>query len=195
MSRRVQIRHHRGLEPCTETETPASETQTSEDADSSPAYRYTGTGWEADDSFIRGRLEEGVPAFVSEGLANEGIRNFTIQVGPEISRPTFQYLPPTPGPDSRASVSRNPYHALGRMRFDIEYDIRQHRYILGCTLEHITHHLELDDSLADSAYQDSLRAMVQDAMLRVGMRVLSTYMTNHVIPECIPDILGAIRRR
>ena len=80
------------------------------------------------------------------------------------------------------------------MSFDIEYDIRLHRYILECTLEHITHHLHLDESLTDSAYPDSLQAMVQDAMHRVGMRVLSTYMTNHVIPECIPDILGVIRR-
>ena len=189
MSRRVQIRHHRGLEPCTETETPASE-----DADSSPIGSYTGNGWEADDSFIRGRLEEGVPAFVSEGLANEGVRNFTIQVGPEISRPTFQYLPPTPGPDSRVSASSRPYRELGRMRFDIDYDIRRHRYVLECTLEHITHHLELDESLTASAYPDSLQAMVQDAMHRVGMSVLSTYVMSYVIPECLPGILGVIRR-
>ena len=190
MSRRVQIRHHRGLEPYTETETPASEV-----ADSSPIGSYTGNGWEADDSFIRGRLEEGVPAFVSEGLANEGIRNFTIQVGPEISRPTFQYLPPTPGSDSRVSASSRPYRELGRMRFDIEYDPRRHRYVLECTLEHIAHHLELDEFVITGAYQDSLQAMVQDAMHRASMRVLSVYMTDHVIPECLPDILDAIRRR
>lgn len=189
MSRRVQIRHHRGLEPCTEAETPASE-----DADSSPIGSYTGNGWEADDTFIRGRLEEGVPAFVSEGLANEGIRTFTLQVGAEMSRLTAQYLPPTPGPDSRVSVSSRPYRELGRMRFDIEYDLRRHRYVLECTLEHITYRLELDEFVITSAYQDSLQAMVQDAMHRAGMRVLSTYMTDHVIPECIPDILGVIRR-
>lgn len=187
MSRRVQIRHHRGLEPCSETETPASE-----DADSSPIGSYTGNGWGADYSFIRGRLEEGVPAFVSEGLANEGIRNFTIQVGPEMSRLTAQYLPPTPGLD--AARSRHPYQELGRMSFDIEYDILRHRYILGCTLGSITRHLHLDESLTASASPDSLQAAVQDAMHHVGMSVLSAHVMSYVIPECLPDILGVIRR-
>lgn len=190
MSRRVQIRHHRGLEPCTTTETPASEV-----ADSSPIGSYTGTGWEAYDSFIRGRLEEGVPAFVSGGLTNGDIRTFALQVGTEMSHLTAQYLPPTPGPDSRVSVSSRPYRELGRMRFDIEYDIRRHRYILECTLEHITHRLELDESLTASAYQDSLQAMVRDVMHRAGTHVISTYMMSNVIPECLPDILDAIRRR
>ena len=189
MSRRVQIRHHRGLEPCTEAETPAAE-----DADSSPIGSYTGNGWEADDSFIRGRLEEGVPAFVSGGLTNGDIRTFTLQVGTEMSHLTAQYLPPTPGPDSRASVSSRPYRELGCMRFDVEYDPRRHGYTLACTLGPITHRLHLDESLTASAYPDSLQATMQDAMHRVGMSVLSTYVMSYVIPECLPGILGVTRR-